>query len=372
MEQKRKKRIIVSVTTDLVADNRVHKTCMTLIEMGFDVLLVGRKLPHSIQLAPRSYKTRRMKLLFNKGFLFYACYNIRLFFFLMFSGFDVLLSNDLDTLFANCLISKLKRSPLVYDSHEYFTEVPELVGRNKVKRFWEWLEQKTVPNLKYAYTVCNSIAKIYYEKYDVDFKVVRNVPLSAGYTVEKDKEPEESEKIILYQGALNIERGLEQSILAMKYLEGAKLIIAGDGDISNELKQLVEKEGLSEKVKFLGRLPIEELVRVTPKAGIGISVEEDMGLSYRYSLPNKLFDYIQAQVPVLVTNLPEMAALVKKYGVGEVTDTLEPEKLAIIFEDMLTNKDSIKKWKENLKKASAELTWENEKKVLYEIFENFL
>ncbi|MCA1760901.1 MAG: hypothetical protein LC658_14130, partial [Bacteroidales bacterium] len=126
MKPKAKKRIIVSVTSDLVSDNRVHKTCTTLGEMGFEVLLVGRKLAGSQPLSPRNYQTKRIKLFFNKGPLFYACFNFRLFCLLLFSKCDLLLSNDLDTLPANFLASKLKNKPLVYDSHEFFTEVPEL------------------------------------------------------------------------------------------------------------------------------------------------------------------------------------------------------------------------------------------------------
>ena len=117
------KRIIVSVTNDLSADQRVHKVCTSLHEMGFDVLLVGRKLRTSFPLS-RVYSTKRMKFIFNNGVFFYAIYNLRLFFFLLFSKCDLLLSNDLDTLLANHLASKIKKISLVYDSHELFPESP--------------------------------------------------------------------------------------------------------------------------------------------------------------------------------------------------------------------------------------------------------
>ena len=308
MNKTDKNKIIVSVTNDLVADNRVHKVCTSLINMGFDILLIGRKLPKSLPLNIRDYQTKRFNLIFKTGALFYAEYNFRLFLFLLFAKFNVLLANDLDSLTANFLASKIKNKPLVYDSHEYFTEVPELINRPKTQRIWQWLEQKMVPKIKYAYTVCNSIAKIYEEKYGTEFKVVRNIPKAIKTTVVKDENPT---KIILYQGAVNIGRGLEQAILAMKYINRAKLIIAGDGDIKTQLESLVEKENLLNRVEFTGRLPIEELAKLTPQADLGLSIEEDLGLNYRFALPNKLFDYIQAQVPVLVTNLPEMVAIVK-------------------------------------------------------------
>ena len=362
-----KHKIIVSVTSDLVSDNRVHKYCSTLHNMGFQVLLVGRKLKNSQPLLPRVYETKRFNLIFNKGPLFYAEFNYRLYLYLLFSKSAILLANDLDTLPANFLASKVKQIPLVYDSHEYFTEVPELVDRPRVKKIWEWLEKKMVPRLKYATTVCNSIAEIYTEKYGTPFRIVRNLPFASVHQLEKTKTVQ-NEKIILYQGAVNIGRGLDQSIHAMHYLENAKLIIAGDGDIKPQLEILVQAENLQSKVEFTGRLTIDELKQLTPTADLGLSVEEDFGLNYRFALPNKLFDYIQAQVPVLVSNLPEMAAIVNRYKVGEITDSLDPVFLAEKISDALENTEKRNYWLENLPKAATELTWENEEKIIRDIF----
>ena len=365
------KKIIVSVTSDLVSDNRVHKVCTTLHNMGFEVLLVGRKLPASLPVDVREYAVKRFSLLFNKGPLFYAAFNFRLFLFLLFSKFDILLSNDLDTLPANFITSKIKNKPLVYDSHEYFTEVPELIGRPRVKKVWEWLEKKMVPKIKTAFTVCNSIARIYEEKYGTSFHVVRNLPVAGSFETKTEKS-ENHQKIILYQGAVNIGRGLEQAILAMHFIENAKLIIAGGGDIKADLENLVKKENLQNKVEFTGRLPLAELTKLTPQADLGLSIEEDLGLNYRFTLPNKLFDYIQAQVPVLITNLPEMVAIVNHYQIGEITDSLEPRHLTEKIMDALNNQKKRKIWKSNLPLAAKELTWENEKKVIWEIFSGYL
>lgn len=365
----KKKRIIVSVTNDLVSDNRVHKVCTTLESMGFDVLLIGRKLPHSAAIT-RSYSTRRMHLAFKKGPFFYSEFNLRLFLFLLFSKADVLLANDLDTLTANFCASRIRRIPLVYDSHEYFTQVPELINRPRTQAIWEWLEKQMVPRLKYAYTVCQSIAHIYQEKYGINFRVVRNLPRAQDQGPRKHQD--KRTKTILYQGALNIGRGLKQAILAMHYINNAQLVIAGDGDIREELQQLTLSEKLENKVQFTGRLPLEELSKITVQADLGLSIEEDLGLNYRFALPNKLFDYIQSRVPVLVSDLPEMAAVVRKYHIGAITPTLAPPELAIHISEALDNQSLRNKWKENLELAARELTWENEEQVLKSIYQPFL
>jgi glycosyltransferase involved in cell wall biosynthesis len=304
--------------------------------------------------------------------LFYAEFNIRLFLFLLFHRADLLLSNDLDSLPANFLASRLKRIPLVYDSHEYFTEVPELIGRPRVRRFWEWLERKLVPGVNAAYTVSESIASIYSAKYHVPFDVVRNLPLRF-FPAESVTAPanREHRKVIMYQGALNKGRGLIPVIQAMEVLPDMDLWLAGGGDEEQNLRALVAAAKLN-NVKFLGRLPLEELKYITCRADAGISVEEDMGLSYRYALPNKLFDYIQARIPVVVSNLPEMARIVRAYGIGLVAESHDPAELASDLRKALTDGALRAEWKINLEKAANELNWDHEEKTVEKIFRKYL
>jgi len=362
------KRIVVSVTNDLVTDQRVHKTCTTLFNNGFDILLIGRKLKNSHPIV-RDYTTRRIKLLFNKGALFYAEYNLRLFFILLFTKKDILLANDLDTLLANYLASKISKKKLVYDSHELFTEVPELINRPFQQNFWLKIEKNILPKLKNSYTVCDSIAMHYKKKYSVNFQVIRNVPIQIKNVLEISFPFETyGKKIILYQGALNKGRGLELMIDTMQYIENSILVIIGSGDIENSIKAQVQNLNLKNKVKFIPRkIPIE-LKKMTQLADLGISIEEDLGLNYKYALPNKLFDYIQAQIPVLVSDLDEMKQIVQKYNFGEVIIDRNPEALATqINALLLKNKDFYAK---QLQKASVELCWENESKKLMKIFES--
>ena len=356
-----RKKVIVSVTNDISTDQRVFKVCNSLQAMGFEVELIGASRPWSVALN-RDYSCKRMKMWFNTGPLFYFEYNLRLFFLLLFKPAAVLLSNDLDTLLANYLISKLKNIPLVYDSHELFPEAPELLERPFKKRLWERLESFLLPKIKHAYTVCESIQSYYKALHGIDMKVVRNVPNLCSKP-SRDR----NTKTLLYQGNINPGRGLEVAIKSMSFLPDYRLKIIGNGIGLNKLKALSETEGVSSQVEFLGRLPFEDLKKHTESASIGILFEEPLGLSFEYSLPNKLFDYIHAETPVIASPLIEVKKIVEKYKVGEFLVDRNPEHIAQQIQAMESKLSTYE-----FGKAKAELNWKNEEKVLKLVFADFM
>lgn len=360
-----KKRIYLAVTNDLVTDNRVHKVATTLLKSGASVTLVGCIKTKNTPVLNRSYNTKRFKLFFKRGPYFYLEYNIRLFLFLLFHRFDIIVANDLDTLLGSYIACKLKSKKIVYDSHEYFTEVPELYNRNIPKRVWTILERIILPRIKYAYTVSESIALTYNNLYHLDLKIIRNVP---NFRNKEETQINNKTKQILYQGSLNIGRGLEQMIDAMEFIENCELVIIGDGDIKNQLKERIQSKNLNHKVTLKGRIPFENLMFETQKADLGIALEENLGLNYYYALPNKLFDYIQAGVPVLVSPFPEMQKIVNKYEIGTVYDHKSPQELAKIINEIFELKNRYQKWKDNTVKAAQELCWENEEKILIQLY----
>lgn len=367
------KRIIVSVTNDLYTDQRVHKVCSFLHENDFEVLLVGRKLKDSKPITDRPYKTKRFRLLFTKGALFYANYNLRLFCFLLFRRFDVLLSNDLDSLLANYCAHRLKRkSRLVYDSHELFTEVPELLSRPKTRKVWLKIEEYIFPKLETVITVNQSIAELYGKKYNKKLFVVRNVSKRwHPETIQSKKElslPEDKHIIILQGSGINIDRGSEEAVSAMKYIENALFLIVGSGDVIPQLKIKVETEKLEEKVRFIGRVPYELMMNYTFHADLGLSLDKDTNPNYRYSLPNKLFDYIHTNTPIICSDLVEIRRIVEKYDVGRIIPSHQPEDIASTINKILQSTEQLSQLKENCKKAAEVENWEHECKVLEQVY----
>ena len=380
----KQRRIILSVTNDLVTDQRVHRSCTALSEAGYDVTLVGRRLPDSVPVE-RPYKTVRMRLLFRKKAVFYAEYNLRLFLRLLFSPTDAFYANDTDSLPANYLAVVLRRKPLFFDAHEMFPEVPELVGRPRVKRFWTRIEDRIFPHLcrphRAAVTVCQSIADIYRNRYGLNMRVVRNVPMS--FPKYNDAASQilaslpQDKRILLYQGAVNVGRGIEWIMAAMPYLPECHLVIAGVGDTYLQLKAEAAKQGLK-NVTFLGRVEPATLHGLTAAASLGLSLLENRGLNYYYSLPNRIADFVQSEVPVLATDFPEIRRVVETYGIGTLVEPApfdvatqhstppDPQRMAQIIRDTLAEWDAMNPDERHHRfaLAAADLTWENDKKTL--------
>ena len=361
------KKIFVAVTNDISTDYRVHKICNYLISKGYDIVVYGRVLPNTIAVK-RAYKLIRKKHIFNNNFLFYAEFNLRLFFYLIFRKFDYILSNDLDTLPACFFASKIKTTELVYDSHELFSEGPELQGRKFVQNFWRKLEDFFLPKVKKAYTVSPSIVDFYDHKYQNKMGVIRNIPLKKDVLEVDEVAFPTTRKTILYQGVLNPGRGLKPMIKALKFINDLDLIIIGYGKVEEELKAFVIEEKMNDRVHFLGRISRDKLFNYTKKATLGMVLEEPLGLSFQYSLPNKLFDYIHAGIPIVAGNLPEITRIIKKHKVGVLVDDYEPKTIAKAINNLLNDEVLLSEIKEHQRKAKDILCWEKESKKLDNYF----
>ncbi|MCH8904497.1 MAG: glycosyltransferase [Bacteroidetes bacterium] len=348
------KRLVFTVTNDLSFDQRMERICTSLSENGYEVELIGRKLKNSMEPEDKPYAQKRLKCVFNKGKWFYAEFNIRLFFFLLFKRFDIICCVDLDTLLAGFLIKKLRSKTLFYDAHELFTELPELEGRKRTKKIWQSIEKMILPSLKHGYTVNEDIAGILNKKYSIDLHVIRNMPIYHEFN-----NSDRDRKYILYQGAINMGRGLEQIIMAMHHIDH-NLLIVGTGYLTSSITTMINKQGLSGKVTIATAMRPDHLREITKNAVIGVNILENLGLSYYHSLSNKFFDYLHAGVPSISSNFPEYARINEKYEVTILLNNLEEDTIVTAINKLLNDSSYYNLLHENCLLASKELNWQKE------------
>lgn len=373
------KRACVSVTNDLATDQRVLKACDFLSRLGYKVTMVGVKRPGSLSVKHIKFNTFRFRMVFQKGFMFYAEYNLKLFFYLLFRRCNLFVSNDLDTLLPNFLVSRIRFTPLVYDSHEYFLGSTEIVERPFVRGFWRTIERMIFPGLKNVITVNHSIADLYEKDYGNRPRVVRNLPrrykCSPSLTRKKLGLPEDKKIILMQGGAINVDRGAEELIHAMKPtfgLENVELYFIGGGDVWEKIKELVKFLHLERTVHFLPKMPYRKMMEYTCLSDLGVSLDKPVSMNYKYSLPNKLFDYLAAGTPVLASPLVEVKKVVEGYDVGMCIENHEPAHLAEMIKEMLSDEARYEKWRKNALKISEQMCWENEEKVLAEVYGKFV
>ncbi|UOE32087.1 glycosyltransferase [Hymenobacter monticola] len=359
--------MLFAVTTDLCFDQRMQRICGSLAAAGYQVQLVGWERPTSPPLTPQPYQQHRLRGWFQKGKLFYVEYNLRLFFYLLSQRAAAWCACDLDTALPVWLRARLGGQPLVYDAHELFTEVPEVVARPAVQRVWRWVEGFIVPRARLAYTVGPALARLFEGRYGRPFGVVRNVSrLRDGETLPPATSSAPPGGYILYQGALNVGRGLEQLLDAMPQVAG-RLVICGEGDLSADLRAQAERLGLlaSGQVEFRGFVLPEALREVTRHAAVGIMLLENVGLSYYYSLANKFFDYVHAGIPQVLIDFPEYRTLNDEFDVAELVSDLAPTTLARALNRLLRDEPARYQYlAANCRLAAPRLSWQHEEQEL--------
>lgn len=369
------KRIIMAVTNDLATDQRVNRSCTALSQSGIHVTLVGRRLPGSPSISLREYDTHRMALLFHRSVLFYAEYNLRLFLRLLFSRADAFYANDTDTLLAATLAARIRSKKLFFDAHELFPDVPELVGKDRIQNVWRWIERHCLPYVDQAFTVSQSVADEYYHRYHVKMDVVRN--FSDTHDSDQPASIILEPKTILYQGAVNLGRGVQELIDSMQYLPDCHLCIIGEGDVREHLQQYAQQLPWASRIRFLGRIAPGQLHSITPQAAAGVCLLEDLGLNYRYSLPNRIADFAATSVPIIATDFVEIRRVVEKYKIGTLVPPCPIAKSGSAYDSFLKMlaqaiNDTLNQWAgysieerhQIFVQAKAELSWQNEKKNL--------
>jgi glycosyltransferase involved in cell wall biosynthesis len=377
-----RKLIIVTVISDLVTDYRVHKTCQTLNDHGYRVLLIGTNKKKSLPLEHRDYQTDRIKMWFGSTVLFYIEFNIRLIFRLLRNKGDIYLGNDLDVMPATGFVARLKKKPLVYDSHEYFLGMAGLGQKPLRRSVWKFIENRLFSHLKYMYTVSESIRDLYRTNYQRDILIVRNLPYKSpkthifsreelGIIESIERKIPQNKNMLIFQGAgINAFRGAEELVQSMLFLDARyfHLIIIGGGDVFEKLEKLIDQHQLTEKITLIPKVPFTLLGHFTRKAHLGLSIDKPSVLNHRFSLPNKLFEYLHAGVPVLASRLIEQEKIIIQYDVGDFIEDHQPEHIAQKIKQIFADPELLNRWKRNTLRVREEMNWENESKIILEIF----
>ena len=354
--------IYLTVTNDLTYDQRMIRICSSLANNGHNVTLVGRKLASSVTLAKLPFMQKRLSCFFAKGKFFYLEYNIRLFFYLLFKKADCFCAIDLDTILPVLFCSKIKKKLRIYDAHELFCEMKEIITRPNIYTTWKKIEEFAVPKFMNGYTVNKPIAREFKKMYNLNYDIIRSIAVKQNF------EPAEKEvPFILYQGAVNEGRSFETLIPAMTNVN-APLIIAGDGNFFEQAKDLVAANTLENKISFKGKIEPQFLKKLTLQATVGITLFDDKGLSNYYSLANRFFDYMQACVPQLCVNYPAYEEINNEYEIAVLIDDLSSNNIATQLNLLLENKDLYFRLQQNCIKAREVYNWQNEEKKLLEFY----
>ncbi len=411
----------MAVTNDVVTDRRVARHAATLAEAGYDVVVVGREV-WGAECGERSvgggqWGVERLRLRNRRGWRFYAEMNWKLARWVPKQKPDIVWANDSDTLPGCYVAARMAGARLVMDAHELFPEVPEILHKPLVRWVWRTVERWLMPRCDARLTVCQSIADHYRRTLGVEMAVVRNIsggemrveskdnfeirnlkfeiqnslvdapatnaltparPQGAALSTAESNQisekshnhtftqlPNTTSKVLLYQGAVNVGRGVDWAIDALEWLPECCLVVAGGGDLLDEMKRYAAQKAWADRVVFLGRLAPQELERLTPAADVGLVMLEDMVLSYHYALPNRIGDFVTAGVPMVVSDLPEMSAVVRRFDIGEVIENgeLRAELLARAVKRVLERG----KANYDFSAARADMDWNKEKLKLIEL-----
>jgi glycosyltransferase involved in cell wall biosynthesis len=288
---------------------------------------------------------------------------------------DVVHAHDAAMLLPAILGARLTGASVVYDSHELATGVPYR------ERAWAWfvrtLESLLVPRCKAVITVSEGIAERIQQLYGLRAApvVVRNVsdlPLADGRRDLRSRVGlSQDVPLILHQGAAAEARGCEGLIVALAQLdEDFHVVFLGDNDpgMTEKLTSLAREQGVADRVSMLGAVPLDDLLSLTADADVGVALLEDTCENHRLALPNKLFEYIRARVPVVASDLPEMGRVIREREIGSSVDPADPQALAQAIRLVLERSRS-GAFGTALEDAARELSWDVEQNRLLELYE---
>ncbi|MCH7963541.1 MAG: glycosyltransferase [Bacteroidetes bacterium] len=359
------KKVLITFLGNIDYDTRCYNFYHTLKVNGFDVSFTGFDwLTKNFKPVKGDITIHKLK----KGFLslsFYLKFIWHIKLALFSSRASIFFAEDIYTLPFVVIFGKLKRVKIFYDSRELFGYLAGLKERKFVQSFWKAVEKLFIKHADHIITTGSMDSDVLKEMYGVNNTVVlRNFPryykpaqqtdLRNQLGINKDK------KILLYQGVILKGRGIEKIFDILPDMSEFVFVLIGGGEFENYYKNLAVERKIINQVFFIGKFNQEDLPKLTPSVDVGIVLIENISRSYYYALPNKLFEYIMAEVPVVVSNLPQMKEIVHKYNVGYAVDPDNKDELIAALKKLTSDEVLYKKFKQNCKIASKELNWENE------------
>lgn len=363
---------------DLSFDFRVHREAVALREFGHKVTIVASdRSPDGGQVLPGEWEGFDVRLVsVNPGRslrISYPCFWLRALRVLRQVTADVYHAHDLDSLWPAARAARRSQVPLVYDSHELWTEQASLVGRRSIRAFWCWLERHLISHVDHTIAVSASIGRILVQRYDLDgVTILRNLPPSRpplrSNRIRRELQLDEEVVILLYQGGFLTDNGLGEQIAAMATVDSAALVLVGSGPVEGQLRRQVADSGLTDRVYFLPRVPFSALHEYTCSADVGLCLIKPSGNSFYYSLPNKLFEYMQAGLPVLACESPEIRAVVEETGAGEVVDPGDVEAIGHHLRALVADPELRRRYRACSLKAAPSYTWEREAEKLVALY----
>lgn len=361
------KRIIFAVYDDLHHEYRGFKVAGSFLKAGYGVKVLGVRFGNEHLSGWDKIPHRRIQL--RKNFplsLNMIIFWIKLFFRLMNEKCDVIYCHDIFPLMPVYLASKLKRVPFIYDAHEFWHGNSQVKNRKIMRKFWTTYERLYIKAAKRVITVSEPIAKELENIYRLKkVGVFTNLPLKKEIPYDRKFLQtklgiENDKKVVLYQGHFLVNNGLDAVLKAFANVsDEAVLVLIGSGSEKQKLQELVKELKLEKRVFFSGPYPHEELIKYTVCAYIGLCLIRNSGKSFYYSTPNKMFEFIQAGVPQIASDFPEMNRYVKGNEAGIVIDSDNEKLIAEKINDLLKDTAKFNKLKENCIRASEFLVWEN-------------
>jgi glycosyltransferase involved in cell wall biosynthesis len=278
---------------------------------------------------------------------------------------SIIFAEDIYTLPFAVIFGKLKRAKIYYDSRELFGYLAGLKDKKLKQLFWKWTEKYFIKKADYVMVTGPMDGEFLKKEYGLtNLILLRNLPRyykpEFKFDLHSHLQIDKPKKIILYQGVLLKGRGIEKVFSILDEIPIHVFVIAGGGEYEDHYQKLAVQMNIDHQVFFLGKLTQDDLPKITASADVGISLIENLSISYYHALPNKLFEYIMAEVPVIVSNLPQMKEIVDKYDVGFAVNIDNKDELISTIKKLSEDTDLYESKKQNCHIASQVLNWEKE------------